>query len=84
MLELSTVSPASGCLALLLHTSSDSELITFQRSRSQPRGRNRQDQAVTTVRSEFAEQNAGAPDRPLGAIRQGFPEEETEKKPGNP
>lgn len=31
---------------------------------------------MTTVRSEFAEQNAGAPDRPLGAIRQGFPEEE--------
>lgn len=32
---------------------------------------------MTTVRSEFAEQNAGAPDQPLGAIRQGFPEEET-------
>lgn len=31
---------------------------------------------MTTVRSEFAEKNAGAPDRPLGAIRQGFPEEE--------
>lgn len=29
------------------------------------------------MRSEFAEQNAGAPDQPLGAIRQGFPEEET-------
>lgn len=35
---------------------------------------------MTTVRSEFVEQNAGAPDQPLGAIRQGFPEEETREE----
>ena len=35
---------------------------------------------MTTVRSEFAEQNVGAPDQPLGAIRQGFPEEETREE----
>ena len=32
------------------------------------------------MRSEFVEQNAGAPDQPLGAIRQGFPEEETREE----